>query len=645
MATVVTQWIAEFIDKITSPVEDVTDAANGASDAVEKIGKAANSAGDELKKLSATDLKSTADSIRDLTQQFEDLMAPGMAFEVKLKEVQAVTEMADKEMNKLGKSAKTLSEEFGGNATAALDSFGAIIARFGPAVAQDTKAMESMGRSVLTTSKLMGNDAVGAMDALTTAMLQFGVDINNPTEAAREMERMMHVMAAAGNEGASEVADTSQALKNAGVASKNANLSFEETNAALQALAQGGRTGAEAGVSLRNVLGKMGGLDIIPRRAQEKLKELGVNYDIISNKTLPFIDRLNELKKAQGDATLIAQIFGIENEAAVNILLDRIDMQDEITKAITNTSAATEGASIIMSSQTEQIGRWSAWLDNLKISLFEVVGGLTPFIVGLGTVAFTIANLAAASTGIAQLITFIRSLTIATHLQAAAQWVWNIAMSANPIGLIIMAIGALITIIAVAITYYEDFGATLLFLMGPIGWVINGVMALKNNWDSVVEAFESEGIMGAIKRIGIVLFDAVLYPVQQLLEILGKIPGIGKYAAMGAEKIGNLRNSFNLATPEASPDDEPEPEPAITGPLQMFQYAGAKNKTASGGLAGKGSKEQDGVTLGGNGGTGGGKTINMTVNNYINGFRGTKELAEEVANVINNSLSDGLAVV
>lgn len=646
MASIVTEWIARFIDEISSPVDDVTDSANEAADAIDGISEAANNADKEIKKLSAMDLKASADAIRDLTEQFENLMAPGMAFEVQMKEVQAITQMTDEEMGKMGDSAKELAETFGGNASAQLESFGAIIARFGPAIAEDNDAMSSMGNSVATLSKLMQNDAVGAMDALTTAMLQFGVDINNPQVAASEMARMMHVMAAAGNEGASEVGDTSEALKNAGVAARNANVTFEETNSALQALAQGGRVGSEAGVSLRNVLGKMGGLDIIPRKAQEKLEQLGVNYDIVSDKTRPFTERLRELKKAQADATLVAQIFGIENDAAANILLNSIDAQEEMTEKITDTNAATESAEIVMSSTSEKIGRMSAWLDNLKISFFDVAGSLTPFISGLGTVAFTIANMAAAVVGIQQLIGFIRSLSIVTRIQTAAQWLLNIAMDANPIGLIILGIGALISIIVVAIEYYDQFGALLLHLLGPIGWVINAIMALKRNWDSVVEAFKSDGIIGALKRIGIVLLDTVLYPIQQLLEILSEIPGIGKYATMGAEQIAELRKGFDLKDPES---DKPSDEPASTqGPLATFQNGGTTptgSTIVGGGKGGKGGKgDKDGVKLGGAGG-GSGKNITMNITNNFNGFKGTKEMAEAVANEINNRLSDSLAVV
>ncbi|MDR1408268.1 MAG: hypothetical protein LBJ23_09525, partial [Tannerella sp.] len=74
MSTVTTQWVAELVDNVSSPVEGITDAAGEAAEAIEGIEDAAKDAGKEIEKLSAMDLKSTADAIRDLTEQFDDLM-------------------------------------------------------------------------------------------------------------------------------------------------------------------------------------------------------------------------------------------------------------------------------------------------------------------------------------------------------------------------------------------------------------------------------------------------------------------------------------------------------------------------------------------------------------------------------------------
>lgn len=143
-------------------------------------------------------------------------------------------------------------------------------------------------------------------------------------------------------------------------------------------------------------------------------------------------------------------------------------------------------------------------------------------------------------------------VTTATNLWAAAQWLLNVAMSANPIGLVIAAIAALVAVVAIAIRNYSRWGATLLLLLGPIGLLVNAFMALKNNWNSIVNAFKTDGILAGLKRIGIVLLDALLYPMQQLLEMLSKIPGMEKLAGNGSKSIATIRRNLSLATPKDS---------------------------------------------------------------------------------------------
>jgi hypothetical protein len=49
---------------------------------------------------------------------------------------------------------------------------------------------------------------------------------------------------------------------------------------------------------------------------------------IVSDKSLPFTARLKELSKASGDATVMAQVFGVENETSAKILSNSISAQD-----------------------------------------------------------------------------------------------------------------------------------------------------------------------------------------------------------------------------------------------------------------------------------------------------------------------------
>ena len=133
---------------------------------------------------------------------------------------------------------------------------------------------------------------------------------------------------------------------------------------------------------------------------------------------------------------------------------------------------------------------------------------------------------------------------------AGAMSFLNAVFLASPIGWFVIAIGLLVGLVYEAIKHFSTWGATIMMLLGPIGWIVNMIMALKNNWDSIVEAFTGGGILAGLKRIGIVLLDTILYPVQQLLTMLSKIPGLSDLAGSGARKLAEIRAGFNLVTPK-----------------------------------------------------------------------------------------------
>lgn len=344
------------------------------------------------KSLKSVNLASFQQNLQSLNQGFQDLNAPGLGFNSNLKDLSALTKTTGKDLDALGESARASALEFGGKASDSLNTYKTILGRLGPDIAKDREALMGMEHDVQVLSKTMGNDAPGAVDALTTAALQFGVDLSQPKIAMQEMRMMMDVMANSAQEGAAEVPSISAALKVSGVAAKQAKVSFIETNAAIQALAQGGKEGSEAGMALRNVLGKMAGEDVIPKEAAEKLKRLGVNMEVVSNTSLPFTTRLRELKKAQGDATIMAQVFGVENAAAANILLSSADAQDELSKKIGKAGGAQAQANVVMESATEKMARMQAKIDDVKLSFFESTGGMTAYLGPLTQVGQTLTS-------------------------------------------------------------------------------------------------------------------------------------------------------------------------------------------------------------------------------------------------------------
>lgn len=115
---------------------------------------------------------------------------------------------------------------------------------------------------------------------------------------------------------------------------------------------------------------------------------------------------------------------------------------------------------------------------NLATTIGDI---LVPVINFLAPVLQNIANFIAQNTG------WITPLIIAIGAWAAAQWLLNIAMSANPIGLVIIAIAALIAIVALIITYWDPIAA---FFVGIWNTVKDAVAAAAAwIWQRLVDAW------------------------------------------------------------------------------------------------------------------------------------------------------------
>ncbi len=144
--------------------------------------------------------------------------------------------------------------------------------------------------------------------------------------------------------------------------------------------------------------------------------------------------------------------------------------------------------------------------------------------------------------------------SIAAKAVTAVQWAWNAAMTANPIGLIIAAIAALIGLIVAIIVKWEEWGAAVSLFMGPVGMVISLFMELKKRWDDITKAFSDGGILAGLKMIGKTIISALLLPVEKLLENVGKIPGMD-WATEAAANMNNFREGM------FSDDEEQEETP------------------------------------------------------------------------------------
>ena len=642
--------------------------------------------GDCLKKIKPIDWQAVGASIEKINDRLQSVADVGANYDAALRDVSAITGITGSELEQLGSKVRDLSKEFGTGAVPNLETFQTILSRLGPGIANSSEALGNMGKYANVLSKTMKNDVVGATDALTTSMLQFKVDLNDPIAAAKEMERMMNVMAAGAKEGAMEVPQVSAALAQAGGTAKLANLSFEETNSALQALAQNGKYGAEAGVGLRNVLIKMNAPSALSKEATTMLKQYGVNMKVVSDSTIPFSERLKELQKIGKNTDALAAVFGAENIQAAQGLIQSAQYQEDLTQKITGTNVAYEQSKIVMDGWSEKLRRAKMWVEDLQIGSFKFTSVLSAGFGTLSSSAQLIADMSTAYSGLSPVLKstsiWLKStalwqgiVTLSTKAYTGAQWLLNAALTANPIGLIIVAIAALVAMVVVAIKHYDKWGAALLQFMGPVGWVINLFKSLYDHWESIKKAFQTEGIIGGLKRLGWVVLDAVLKPFQQILEVVDKITGTN-----WSGKIKSLREQQNLVTKgEAKTPTVRQlsvKEALEKGKLVMYNGKAilpssrdkfekqkkekvsnstivsasdilggdkkAQEKTKS--TSAKSSKE--GLSMSGE--NGGNRTINQTINinNYFSAAKqSVGKIADEIVGKINDRLRDGMVAL
>lgn len=404
MSTYSTTWKLNFDPKsLTKGTKDVTEGLNKAT-------KAGNALGDCFKRLKAIDLMAIDNSVQNIKDRLQGITDIAIKNESSLAEVSAITGVVGAELDKLNDKAKNLSKTYGEDLNDNLDSFKTILSRLGPDIGKSDTAMGVLGESVNVLSKGMEGDIKGATDAITTSMLQFQVDLKNPVKAAEESRRMINVMAAGAKEGAAEIPQIGQSLIAAGVSAKLANLSFEETNSAIQAMAEGGKYGSEAGVAIRNVITNMSASTALSKDAVAILNAYGISTKKIADTSLPWADRLKQLAPIQNDINALTEIFGRENSASAQILIRSAQSQAELTRQITGTNVAYEQAAVIMDTKAEEEKRRNQRWNLFKLQIGNVTKEFQPYINITASAISITANLKNAYDGLIIVMRGVRAL-------------------------------------------------------------------------------------------------------------------------------------------------------------------------------------------------------------------------------------------
>ena len=431
-------------------------------------------------------------NVKDTAESLEKISAAGVEFEQGMADLQAITGIVGKDLETISKTARRVGKESGLGAKGAVDAF-ALLASQIQIDKIGLKGLIQLQKETITLAQAGGMTLSDAATAMAATINQFGLE-------ATHANRVVNVLAAGSKYGAAEVTDLAQSFKVTGATAAAAGLSVEQTAGALEVLSQSNVKGSEAGTALRNVILKL-------------QTTLGMDLSKVG-----LADALDSLKPKLKDVTYLAKVFGSENIAAAQYLITNAKAVEEMTMAVTGTSVAQEQAAIRTNTLAEQTKRIQANIDDFKITLLNISGGLlgyasavgetavmisqslpllflfkgaiatTAKIVGGGIVIAFVKLTAAAKASVAamqgawvaakaysltaqfmvgifatlpgRVLAFTKALTlqkVATYAAAAAQKVLNIALTANPVGIVIAGITTLVAALVMAYKHCERF--------------------------------------------------------------------------------------------------------------------------------------------------------------------------------------------
>jgi len=195
-------------------------------------------------------------------------------------------------------------------------------------------------------------------------------------------------------------------------------------------------------------------------------------------------------------------VFGMENIAAAQFLIQNASAVDEMTAQLTGTNTAQEQAAVRTQTTAQSMAELRAQIDDTKIGLANMLGGLAPVVAILSENAEMIVlvkdGLVDAYKYFSTFTQVVTKLTasislhnIGTKAAAAATKIWtaaqaalNAVMSANPIAIAVAAIVALGAAVYACYQNFEGFRNVCDAVWEAVKSVASAV------WDALVKTFE-----------------------------------------------------------------------------------------------------------------------------------------------------------
>lgn len=425
----------------------------------------------------------------------------GMNLEPARDKVQAELGLTEKQAEAVGKAAgAAYSNNFGESLESVTDATGIVISSIKGMKDASVEELQGMTEKVLTISDLFEIDvaraaqvagqmvksgfagtADEALDLLTASLQKVPKNVREDiVDAVDEYgpffnnigikgQDAMELLVKASEKGMYGIDKTGDAVKEFGIRatdmSKTSGVAFKQIGLDQEkmaaALLKGGDTGKEA---FQKIIDGILSIKDPTEQSQAALALFGTPLEDLSVTEIPkFLKGLQTgtgaLDNFKGSTQDAANVMGDNAQANLNAFVRKLEVF----------AVETIGNKVL-----PKINEWTGWFnENLAPALQTGVQNLqgfgewiqknTSWLLPLGTALLVVTG-AVAALGAAQAVmaaggflSFIMNMVKSTQLWTAGQWLLNAAMSANPIGLIVIAIAALVAAFIVAYNSSEDF--------------------------------------------------------------------------------------------------------------------------------------------------------------------------------------------
>ena len=494
-----------------------------------------------------------------------------------------------------------------------------------------------------------GADLTTAVDMATDALGAFGLMTEDEKALEGNLNRLSDVMAKTTNMFNTDISGFFESAKMGAATFTSTGQSLEDFSAMVGVMASSGIKGSESGTQLRNM---MLSLASPSKTAAMALDRMGIKTTDAQGNSLNIIDILAQFEKGMkgmGDAekaAALTDIFGKRTVTGVTLLLaEGTEGLKKYSKELQNAGGtAANVAAAMRGSLANRIEVLKSALTELGfkfVDAFASKGGkaienltatITNFdpasIIDFLTTAFTVISkivgvlwkmriiiislaiawgvykvamiAAVVISNIMGMVQAVQTLMSAQQGMNVVQAIFNVLLTANPVGVIIVALAALIAIVILCVKHWDDITAAMArcwdwvkknqeavlgiiaVFTGPFGFIISIVREFWNEWDRITQAFTNGGIIAGLKQIGATILSALLAPLQGVFGLLGKIPGVGKHFENFATNIESFRNQIkgiddstaNVSTSkmDGGISDGIQPAVAPVSPAQQVAY-------------------------------------------------------------------------